>query len=94
MPPYPVPPYPVPPYPVSPYPMPTGPLPPYPVSPYPDIFKASSLYFGDAFSIVPCDIKCFEFALRSTPPIVYLLYGVHRQLFICFTDYTANCLIA
>ena len=32
--------------------------------------------------------------MLSTPPIVYLLYGVHQQLFLCFTDYTANCLFA
>ena len=29
------------------------------------------------------------FEIRSTPPIVYLLYGSHRQLFTCFTDHTA-----
>ena len=34
--------------------------------------------------------KCL-FAFRSTPPIVYLLYRLHRQLFICLMEYTANC---
>ena len=42
----------------------------------------------------PCNIKCSEFALRSTPPIAYLSYGAHRQLFTCFTDHTANHLFA
>ena len=44
--------------------------------------------------IIPCDIKCSEFASWSTPPIIYLLHGVHCQLFICFTEHTANYLRA
>ena len=44
--------------------------------------------------IISCDIKCPELALRSTPPIAYLRYGAHRQLFTCFTDHTANRLFA
>ena len=34
------------------------------------------------------------FEIRSTPPIVYLLYGSHRQTFICQTEHTANCSFA
>ena len=41
-----------------------------------------------------CDIQCSELALRSTPPIAYLRYGAHHQLFTCFTDHTANHLFA
>ena len=34
------------------------------------------------------------FEIRSTPPIVYLLYGSHCQSSICLTEHTAYCSFA
>ena len=59
------------------------------------ISNASNLLYGVHHQLFICfteyTANCL-FALRITPPIVYLPNRVHHQLFICLTEYTANCL--